>query len=110
MHTLQAGRRTVVSGAVTASAVSIVLQYTCNELGIAKLRYISKSQEENKSSELQNGRQEYSVFQQVLKVVGLAPVSDEEYLAKLKKTREVHLKRMAVLEKQVEEEKSTKMP
>ena len=111
-----AGRHTIVSGAVTASTVCIVLQYACNELGIVRLRYVSKSQEENKSmitqpsSKLQNGKQGYessgSVFQQLLKVVGLVPVSDEEYIAKLKRTREVYLKRMVELEKQVEEEKN----
>ena len=120
MSTLQAGRHTIVSGAVTASTVCIVLQYACNEIGIAKLRYVSKSQEENKSlitqpsSKLQNGKQVYepsgSVFQQLLKLVGLVPVSDEEYLTKLKRTREVYLKRMVELEKQVEEEKNTKKP
>ena len=120
MSTLQAGRHTIVSGAVTASTVCIVLQYACNEIGIAKLRYVSKSQEENKSlitqpsSKLQNGKQVYepsgSVFQQLLKLVGLVPVSDEEYLTRLKRTREVYLKRMVELEKQVEEEKNTKKP
>jgi hypothetical protein len=120
LRTLQAGRHTIVSGAVTASTVCIVLQYACNELGIAKLRYVSKLQEENKllitqpSSKLQNGKQvneaSGSIFQQVLKLVGLAPVSDEEYLTKLKRTREVYLKRVVEFEKQVEEEKNTKKP
>jgi hypothetical protein len=96
-----------------------VLQYACNELGIAKLRYVSKLQEENKSlitqpsSKLQNGKQvnepSGSVFQQLLKVVGLVPISNEEYIARLKRTREGYLKRMVELEKQVEEEKNTKM-
>ena len=77
-----------------------------------RLRYASKFQEENKSpSKLQNGKQVHepsgSIFQQLLKVVGLVQISDEEYLAKLKKTREVYLKRMVELEKQVEEEKNT---
>ena len=118
---LQAGRLTIVSGAVTASTVCIMLQYACNELGIAKLRYVSRLQEENRllktqssSNQLQNGssNQAYepssSVFQRLLKVIGLAPVSDEEYLLKLKRSREVYLKRMVELEKQVEEERNTK--
>ena len=94
-----------------------MLQYACNELGIARLRYVSKVQEENKSQtffKLQNGKQVYepsgSVFQQLLKAVGLIPISDEEYLARLKRTREVYLKRMVQLEKQVEEEKNIKTP
>jgi hypothetical protein len=96
-----------------------VLQYACNELGIARLRYISKLQEENKSLttqpsfKLQNGKQVYeppgSVFEQLLKAVGVIPISDEEYLAKLKRTRDVYLKRMVDLENQVEEQ-NTKMP
>jgi len=77
-------------------------------------------QEENKSLIMQpsskphNGKQVYepsgSVFQQLLKTVGLIPVSDEEYLAKLKRTREVYLKRMVELEQQVKEEKTTMIP
>ncbi|KAF8809024.1 hypothetical protein BYT27DRAFT_7254907 [Phlegmacium glaucopus] len=117
---LQAGRHAIVSGAITASAVCTLLQYACNELGIARLRYISTLQEENKlqpSPKAHNGRhgkQVYepsgSVFQQLLKAVGLIPVSDEEYLVKLKRTREVYLKRMVELEQQVEEEKTSKVP
>lgn len=120
MRALQAGRHAIVSGAITASAACIVLQYTCNELGIARLRYISKLREENRSLatqpsfRLENGKEVYqppgTVFQQILKAVGLIPVSDEEYLAKLKRTRETCLKRMVELEQQVEEEKNTKMP
>jgi hypothetical protein len=97
-----------------------VLQYICNELGIARLRYISTLQEEHKSLptqpsfKLQNGKQVYepsgSVFQQLSKAIGLIPISDEEYLAKLKRTREVYLKRIVELEQRVEEEKNTKMP
>ena len=84
------------------------------------MRYVSKSREENRSlitqtsSKLQNDKQVYepsgSVFQQLLKLVGLVPVSDEEYLTKLKRTREVYLKRMVELEKQVDEEINTKKP
>ena len=120
LHVLQAGRHAIVSGAITTSAACILLQYACNELGIARLRYISTLQEENKSLITQpslkphNGKQVYepsgSVFQQILKAVGLIPVSDEEYLAKLKRTREVYLKRMVELEQQVEEEKTTTLP
>jgi hypothetical protein len=42
-----------------------------------------------------------------MKMVGMAPVSDDEYLAKLKRKREMYLKRIAMLEQQVEEEKAT---
>jgi len=117
---LKTGRHAIVSGAITASAACILLQYACNELRIARLRYISTLQEENKSLITQpsltphNGKQVYepsgSVFQQILKAAGLIPVSDEEYLAKLKRTREVYLKRMVELEQQVEEEKTTTSP
>lgn len=119
MHILSAGRHAIVSGAITTSAVCILLQYACNEIGVARLRYISTLQEENKSLMMQqsfnpqNGKQVYepsgSVFQQLSKAVGLIPVSDEEYLAKLKRTREVYMRRMVELEQKVEEEKTTKM-
>jgi len=110
-------RRAIVPGAITASVACVLLQYACNEIGIARLRYIVKFQEENKiqpSFKTQNGKQLYepsgSVFQQLLQAVGLIPLSDEEYLAKLKRTREVYMKRVVELEQKVEEEKNTKMP
>ena len=116
-HRLQTDRRAIVSGAITASVACVLLQYACNEIGIMRLRYIAKMQKENKiqpSFETQNGKQVYepsgSVFQQLLKAVGLIPVSDEEYLAKLKRTRDVYMKRIVELEQKAGEEETAKIP
>ncbi|KAF8163622.1 hypothetical protein B0H34DRAFT_330712 [Crassisporium funariophilum] len=92
---LKSGRRAVLSGILTAGAVCTLLQYGCNEISLARLRYISRLQEGNRPAQL-------------LKTVGLLPVSDEEYLNKMERTREVYLKRIAELERQVEEEKVLK--
>jgi hypothetical protein len=40
-----------------------------------------------------------------MKLFGVIPISDEEYLRKLKHSREIYLRRIAVLEKRVEEDK-----
>lgn len=43
-----------------------------------------------------------------MKLFGVIPVPDGEYLAKLKNSRDLYLKRIAELEVQVEEEKILK--
>jgi len=109
-----AGRRAAVSGMLTAGAFCTLIQFGYNELSIARLRYISRLQDENRlavdiSTPIpQRAVQELSgsFFQVVMKMVGMAPVSDDEYLTKLKRKREMYLKRIATLEQQVEEEKA----
>jgi hypothetical protein len=49
-------------------------------------------------------------FQSLMNLFGFVPMSDEEYLAKLRKSREIYLQRIEELEKQVEEEGLTKNP
>lgn len=100
---------------LTAGAFCTLIQFGYNELSIARLRYISRLQDENRSAVdistpiPQRAVQELSgsFFQVAMKMVGMAPVSDDEYLAKLKRKREMYLKRIATLEQQVEEEKVT---
>jgi hypothetical protein len=46
------------------------------------------------------------VLGRMLTKLGIQQISDEEYLAKLKKTRDTHLKRIEQLERQLEVEKS----
>jgi hypothetical protein len=110
-----AGRRAVVSGMLTAGAFCTLLQFGYNELSIARLRYISQLQDENRSAvEISTAAPQRAVqelsgsfFQVVMNVVGMVPVSDDEYLSKLKRKREMYLRRIAMLERQVEEEKVT---
>jgi len=112
---LVSGRRAVVSGILTAGVFCTLVQFGYNELSIARLRYISRLQDENRSAvEIstlipQRAVQDLSgsFFQVVMNMVGMSPVSDDEYLARLKRKREMYLKRIATLEREMEEEKVT---
>jgi len=66
-----------------------------------RLRYISKTSQ-NKVSE--------PGFRSLMQLFGFVPISDEEYLEKLRRSREIYLRRIAVLEKQIEDEKLMKNP
>jgi hypothetical protein len=45
------------------------------------------------------------ILERILITFGMQPLSDEEYLTKLKNTRNIHLKRIEELEQQLEAEK-----
>ncbi|KAH9484369.1 hypothetical protein JR316_0003850 [Psilocybe cubensis] len=105
----------VIPVMITAGTVCTLLQYGFNELNIIRLNYISKLREENRpaiadpSSRIQNNSAplEGSVhlLESLLGFVGFKPMPDEEYLEKLKKTRDSHLRRIAALEQQVRDER-----
>lgn len=92
-----------------------------NELGVARLRYISRLNEESSlptstpapashvSSPISQ-KTAKSFSEKILTTLGLQPVSDEEYLAKMKKTREMYVKRIVELEAQLEIEKAKEVP
>lgn len=116
-----AGPRAILPGALTAGAFCTMLQIAYNELGVARLRYISRLNKESSlpaptpapephiSSPIsQEAAKSFS--EKILMTLGLQPVSDEEYLAKMKKTREMYMKRITELEAQLEIEKAKEDP
>lgn len=93
---------------MVVGAAATVLQYGYNELRVVRLRYISslqRSEENRKSTGTALNQITDSPFQSLLKLFGVVPISDEEYLAKLKRSREIYLKRIGELENQIGEEK-----
>ncbi|KAF8912109.1 hypothetical protein CPB84DRAFT_1957752 [Gymnopilus junonius] len=113
---LQASRRAVLPGMVTTGVVCTLLQYGFNELTVLRLRYISKLKEENRTAVVMphsrprdasqvSTESSTPVLKTLLSFLGVRPMSDEEYLAKMKRTRDAYLKRIAELELQVEVEK-----
>lgn len=107
----------------TTGVVCTLLQYGFNELTIMRLRYISKLKEENRTAVAMPDSRPRGASNQVstesstpmlkalLTFIGVRPMSEEEYLAKMKRTRDAYLKRIAELELQAEEEKiSTQVP
>lgn len=96
------------------TVVAAILQYSYNEINLSRLRYISKLKQENRTAvpkpvikprnsppSLEPTETWMEVF---LKTIGMTPVTDEEYIAKMKKTRNVYLKRIHELEVQLETE------
>lgn len=100
------------------AVVATVVQYSYNEVNLARLRHISKLKQENRQAvkipviKPQNSHPDpastttwMDVF---LKAIGLTPITDEEYIAKMKKTRGVYLNRIEELQAQLELEEQKK--
>ena len=104
----------VAPGATTASLICILLQVAYNELGIWRIKYVSRKLEENYPLVGSNpsADQHASIFttphiqpeerkpffERFFELLGMPKISDEEYVQKLKAKREVYLRRIAELE------------
>ncbi|KAF9532221.1 hypothetical protein CPB83DRAFT_890967 [Crepidotus variabilis] len=109
LRTMRTGPRTSLSGALTVGAVCTALQYGFNELSIVRLRYISNLQQQsNCSFEETHDNSSDGAFHSLMKLFGVIPVSDDDYLSKLRRSRELYVKRIAELEAQINEDKSLK--
>lgn len=103
---------------MTAGAVCTLLQYGYNELNIVRLNYISKLRDENRlaiaapspRSQSDSGPHQDSLplLESLLSLVGIKPMPEEQYLEKMKKTRDAHLRRIAELEQKTREESKEK--
>lgn len=108
-----AGLKATLPGALTVGAVCTALQYGYNETTILRSWYSPNPQQKLPATEkLATQITEPALnqiteppWQSLMKLFGLVPISDEEYLDKLRRSREIYLKRITVLEKQIEEEK-----
>ncbi|KDR73651.1 hypothetical protein GALMADRAFT_251427 [Galerina marginata CBS 339.88] len=119
---IRSGRRAILPGMVMTGVACSFLQYGYNELSIMRLRYIAKLNEEDRAAvtvpsskprtaipdRSEPSTTSPSAVQLFLSMIGVRPLSDEEYLAKMKRTRNAYLKRIAELELQKEEEKVLK--
>lgn len=98
------------------AAVGSLIQYGVNEVNLRRLRYISRLHQENRTAvekptmkprhEVQIQDSTTTWMDTFLRGIGLVPITDDEYVSKMKKTRDVYLKRIEELEAQLEEEKS----
>ncbi|KAF8643846.1 hypothetical protein AX16_008863 [Volvariella volvacea WC 439] len=107
----RSGPKAVLPGAITAAAFCALLQVAYNELGIYRINYISKSSERQSRAQApaKPASQEGLPWtQRIWSWFGVRKMTDEEYLEKLKRTRDYHLKRIEELEQQVAEENSDK--
>ena len=110
-----AGVSAILPGAMVVGTASTILQYGYNELSIMRLRYVLNLQR-NTDAKGYGGRTtalnevKEPAFRSLMKFFGVAPISDEDYLAKLRRSREVYLQQIAELEKRIEEERIIENP
>jgi hypothetical protein len=104
-----AGRRAVMPGALTIGAVCTLLQLGYNEFGILRLRYLSNLNGPLSVPKESNPPVSKSSSERLMSFLGMKPVTDEEYIQKLKIKRDGYLKQIAELEQKLaaENEKSS---
>ncbi|KAF9479304.1 hypothetical protein BDN70DRAFT_700289 [Pholiota conissans] len=113
---IRSGRVGIIPGLWMGAVAGSLIQYGVNEMNIMRLRYIAKLHQENRTAVEKptvKPRQEIQIrdstttwMDTFLRGIGLEPITDDEYISKMKKTRDVYLKRIAELETQLEKEKS----
>lgn len=103
----------MASGIKTGALVCVALQYAFNELGMARVKYVAAWQAPSTFSSSAHQTSHFmarsdkeppkSFWERISAFIGLSKVSDEEYLIKLKRTRDGYLKRIEKLEQQLDE-------
>ena len=103
------------SGARTAGILCTVVQWGFNELGIMRVKFVSRKIQElppqpQASSQLPEpfDKPRISFVDRLMSVIGFRKLSDEEYLKVLKKQRDEALQRIAVLEQERREKEKTR--
>lgn len=108
-----AGRRAIIPGALVATFGCAAIQLGYNQIGLLRLSYLLRQNQAPTQSTTPapapTPNNSPTILQRLgTAIFGLKPVTDEEYLEKLKRTRDHHLKRIQELEAQVAEEKRQK--
>ncbi|KAF9265580.1 hypothetical protein L218DRAFT_147397 [Marasmius fiardii PR-910] len=126
MRALTSGLRVALPAAVTVGSACTGLQFLFNQLRISRLRYLSATAihpEEAKvtpptlvtspsptsptyTSSNESPKSESNWTTSLLRFIGMTPLSDEEYLTKLRSQREAYLKRIAELQSQIDDAKA----
>ncbi|KAG9226174.1 hypothetical protein CCMSSC00406_0005085 [Pleurotus cornucopiae] len=105
LRALKTGPKGILSGAVAGATVCAILQYSYNEIGVQRLKYITRPQS-SQSKPTTPVDDKTSVFERVLSSLGIDRVPDDKYLIMLKDRREKHLRRIQELEAQIAQEES----
>jgi len=102
----RSGRRAIVPGITTGAFVCGLLQLIFNEVGVTRIKYLSQPKPESsmgKSSSTPQLSQPPSepvipFVERIMISLGLHKLSDEEYLKRLKQTRDGYLQQIKKLE------------
>ncbi|TFK63230.1 hypothetical protein BDN72DRAFT_776151 [Pluteus cervinus] len=107
----KSGPRAIIPGAIMAASVCSLLQLAYNELGLRRLQYLMHPPQPVVEVPLPQPEvvpTQKSISDRIASLLGMQTVSDEQYLMRLKKTRDMHLKRIEELEAQISEENKEK--
>lgn len=131
LNILAGGRPGILPGASTAAIVCTVLQLVYNELGVARVKYVSRmmqnaSPQPSKqvgtdstpalaalvpavvSSDSETPKRPMS--ERILTALGFHKISDDDYIAMMKRKRDGYLRRIAELEKERDSERKASPP
>ncbi|KAI0748584.1 hypothetical protein C8Q80DRAFT_748250 [Daedaleopsis nitida] len=113
LNAWQHGRSRLWAGARTGGIICAVLQWGHNEMGIMRVKFVSRKIQESRSPSAPSPaptsppddptKPRITVFDRLVSVIGFRKLSDEEYLKAVKKQRDEALARIAVLEQERKE-------
>ncbi|PBL02383.1 hypothetical protein ARMGADRAFT_1158927 [Armillaria gallica] len=103
------GRSAIVSGGITASIASTLVQLGYNELLVTRLKYVSQQSTQSADPEPRQNRWAERRAT-VMSWFGLSKYSDEEFLESMKAQRSQYLARIGELERQLEKERTEQEP
>jgi hypothetical protein len=89
-------------------------QLLYNEFGVQRLKFISRRYHMPSQLptpiNLEPSAPKRPLFDRMIHAIGINKLSDEAYLAQMRAERAAYLRRIAILEAQLEEEKASKHP
>ncbi|RPD66419.1 hypothetical protein L226DRAFT_566853 [Lentinus tigrinus ALCF2SS1-7] len=109
LNAWQYGRARIWAGARTAAIICTVLQLGYNELGVTRVKFVSRKIKESQSQPDAVSVPDaipvpdaprLSIFDRLMGIVGFRKLTDEEYLEALKKQRDEALVRIAAIEQE----------
>ena len=103
------GKSGIWSGARTAGLLCTLVQLGFNEVGVMRIKFVSRKIQESQSplpadipalpTAFEDGPR-LSIFDRLLGIIGFRKLTDDEYIKVLKKQRNEALQRIAVLEQE----------
>ena len=98
------GLRGVFSGSLVGSAGCLLVQLALNEAEVQRMKFLSRQLQTSAALSVPNASTpeppvpQESLLNRVIGILGMSHMSDERYLEKMKKERDMHLKRIEELE------------
>jgi len=111
LKTWRRGIRGTFTGMMFGSVFCTLGQVLYNEIGVQRIKFISRRSRPRTPTvpELAEPRiPKQPLLDRMIHAIGINRLSDEEYLSQMREERAAHLRRIAKLEAQLEEDKNSK--